>query len=197
MKKIILFFALIISMGAVAQTKKSGTTTRKPVTNKTKKVTAKTTPVYDKTTFVFDIESFFKTKDGSPYAVVSAVGYTQSELYKKMLVGISKLYNNPDRVITKVEDEMLTINGIDLECAYAGGGLTKMSYQYNIQLFFKDGKIRINVPTITASKWGSLDWDSGAPVNRKSLNSSSHNAWINNLIDTFFKSSFGTTNEDW
>ena len=196
MKNLILLFSFLISLGAAAQTKKVTATKRKANVSNTKKVVVKTNPVYDTNTFVFCRGYKFLTKEDGNYAVVQAPGYSQSELYKKMLVGISKLFKNPDAVITKVDNEMLTINGVETYCVREGK--YDYSYKYNIQIFFKDNKIRIDAPTITGWKLEDLSWHSGTPVNYdyESIKSQ-HEKWMNTVIYAFFKSSFGEANEDW
>lgn len=179
-----------------AQTKKTSAVKKKAGVSNTKKAVAKTNPVYETNTFVFCRGYYFKTREDESYAVINAQGYSQSELYKKMLVGISKLYKNPDAVITKVDNEMLTINGAEFYCVREDK--YDMSYKYNIQIFFKDGKIRIDAPTITGWKLENLSWHNGTPVKYEYESiKPQHEKWMNNTINSFFKSSFGTTNEDW
>ena len=82
------------------------------------------------------------------------------QLYMDVLSHISSLYRNPDRVISKVEDRSIVINGYADEVAYFKDQeyTTSMSFKYRIELQFKDGKIRVNAPDLpeiyTSSAWG-------------------------------------------
>jgi len=81
------------------------------------------------------------------YVVIEIPNRQKSELYKSSLVYLNTIYKNPQRVLTLVESESIIIKGMTDAIK---GSLSWYKYQmiYNINIQFKDGKIRIE-PSIT------------------------------------------------
>lgn len=115
-----------------------------------------------KTSFEFYVyeNATFKKAGDTDYYVVDMGKKSAHQLYMDVLSHISSLYRNPDRVISKVEDRSIVINGYADEVAYFKDQeyTTSMSFKYRIELQFKDGKIRVNAPDLpeiyTSSAWG-------------------------------------------
>ena len=83
------------------------------------------------------------TKD---YLVLEIPGKTKADLYTRMLLYLNKVYVSPKDVISKVENESITITG------YASGVVQRNYYHvfdinYTVNCEFRDGKIRLNAPT--------------------------------------------------
>jgi hypothetical protein len=77
---------------------------------------------------------------------------SQVKLYNKVLANVTKLYVSPKDVISKIENDIISINGISENCVMLKsfmGLKTVFSIQYNLQFQFKDGKIRVEAPKIT------------------------------------------------
>lgn len=55
----------------------------------------------------------FTSMDDKPYCVVQVEG-TASEIYDKVLRSIGRLYNSPQTVASKVENQQISINAISL-----------------------------------------------------------------------------------
>lgn len=83
----------------------------------------------------------------SNYYVLEYQGKSASELYTNVLSAISSIYNNPEKVLSKVDNVSITIS------AYAEVITPNVNidfvniYHYNLQFLFKDNKIRINAPS--------------------------------------------------
>lgn len=76
------------------------------------------------------------------YVVLHYDGVAKEELYKRILSYMNTQYRNPDKVLTTIENEQITINGMsdaEIKKPYA-------DLHYNIVLWFKDGKIRMDAP---------------------------------------------------
>lgn len=85
------------------------------------------------------------------FVVIQCEGKAQRELYNAAKLFVNQTYNNPNMVISNVENESLTIS------AEGEIGLGKalgvydavVNYQYKISVYFKDNKIRVDVPVIS------------------------------------------------
>lgn len=146
MKKLLLLLALVIPMVGFSQSKK----TRTDKSAKTQKVTSpqKEFPTFSKPTFKFNSDATFTTGTDKSFIIYEASGYTQNELYSAMLLGISKLFKNPDKVLTKVDNELITVNAITDYCVKYHNYV--YAFAYTIQFQFKDGKIRVDTPIVNA-----------------------------------------------
>ena len=80
-------------------------------------------------------------KPKQDFIVLDFGGKTQQELYQAVNVYLHSLYVNPQNVLSSVENQAITING-------KGKITTYWDVTYTISLAFKDGRIRINIPTI-------------------------------------------------
>ena len=106
-----------------------------------------------KTTFEFYVyeNATFKKAGDTDYYVVDFGKKSAHQLYMDVLSHISSIYRNPNRVISKVEDRSIVINGYADEVSYFKDPQdysTSMSFSYRIELQFKDGKIRVNAPDL-------------------------------------------------
>ena len=54
--------------------------------------------------FIFDSEGGLSTEGGKEFMVYELDGWSQKELYDKVILGISQLFTYPDKVMTKVEN---------------------------------------------------------------------------------------------
>ncbi|NII81683.1 MULTISPECIES: DUF4468 domain-containing protein [unclassified Pedobacter] len=78
------------------------------------------------------------------YNVYTYSNAKKETLYKKALIYLSSIYNNPDKVLTKIDGESIIINAIDVS-SIKDDKLTWYIYQidYNIVIQFKDGRVKI------------------------------------------------------
>ncbi len=84
------------------------------------------------------------------YIVVPFEGQSAEELYNKAKVYLLSIYVDPKNVLSSVENSAITINGISENSIkifkakrYSGLGIN-----YTISIAFKDGKMRVNIPSI-------------------------------------------------
>lgn len=76
-----------------------------------------------------------------------------AELYNAVLVHIAKLFVSPKDVISKVENEAVTINAIGSIVAKNAAGIkTKGTMLFTMSMQFKDNKVRFNDPNIIRMK---------------------------------------------
>lgn len=81
------------------------------------------------------------------YVVILVPKATKADLYKKTLTYLNSIYKNPAKVISSVDGESITVNGYTDEIK-GSFHLYTYSMHYNINLQFKDGKIKLQ-PNIT------------------------------------------------
>lgn len=98
--------------------------------------------------FIFNQDATFTTGNEKEYIIVPMTEYKQHELYKAVLVGISKLFAHPENVMFCIEDEMIVLNGMTDFCIEYRMGY--YAFTYTLRLYFKDGKIRIDKPVVNA-----------------------------------------------
>lgn len=153
MKRTLLLLIVCLSLSVVgnAQTKKPTRTAAKKTTTTQTKKTVGSLP--KKTIFEFYIydDATFKKAGENDYYVVNFGKKNAHQLYMDVLSHIASIYKNPDYVTSKVEDRSIVINGYADEIAYYNDWqdyMTSVSFKYRIELQFKDGKIRVNKPTL-------------------------------------------------
>ena len=85
------------------------------------------------------------------YYVIPFTGKSAHQLYMDQLARIASIYLSPDRVTEKVEDKTIVINAAESKLmSYLGvTGRTEIIVKYRIEMQFKDGKIRLNPPSIS------------------------------------------------
>ncbi|WP_071146723.1 DUF4468 domain-containing protein [Bacteroides ihuae] len=95
--------------------------------------------------------SYLNHDDKKNYVVIPFEGKTKEDLYSKVLVAINKAYNSPKDVISKVDGEILSVNGVIQDCVLLRGIMGSKSFysiQYVLQFQFKDAKVKVDAPVI-------------------------------------------------
>lgn len=102
---------------------------------------------------------FELTKDGltvidsdKDYIVYEFQGKSKEDLYTSVLKTLTVKYNSAKDVLSKVENEALSINGLEnnyLKGKKALGIQEVWSLSYNLNIHFRDGKIKIDAPIIS------------------------------------------------
>lgn len=153
MRVLIVFVCCCMALPVTSQKRRTITSQKRKTTVSQPKKTSFEFYVYENATF--------KKAGDTDYYVVDMGKKSAHQLYMNVLSHISSIYRNPNRVISKVEDRSIVINGYADEISYfkdQEGYSTSMSFQYRIELQFKDGKIRVNAPDLpeiyTSSAWG-------------------------------------------
>lgn len=200
MKKILLILAILMPLVSFSQTKKGASHKKKATTTavKTEAKPQKVTPSFTMPLFIFDSEGGLSTEDGKEFMVYELEGWSQKELYDKVVLGISQLFTYPDKVMTKVENELITVNGYESNAFKWGKGYYT-SYYYTVKFLFKEGKIRVE-PSIRGYE-GNNGMANVAMWMRTQGNYNEvkpkFEESINALIYSFLLKSFDTSNDDW
>lgn len=200
-------FLLITICFSFSTTCYSQTRKRSVPTNKNTKVQTKSVEI-TKSDFIIK-NGLITANDGTDFKIIKANGYTQKELYTKILLGISKLYPDLDKVTTKIENEEITVNGftklisiIHFSDRLYGKFEAMFGGRYTIKFLFKDGKIRIDAP-----RWSNLRMTSPADgtdlfqlhelVLLDPTCSPKFETKINEIIDSIIEESFSSANNNW
>lgn len=95
-----------------------------------------------------------KTIDGNDFYVVKVDGKTAEQLYNNVESYIIANFKNPDAVANKQDDKMINLHGNFPKAFPCKKGLGKIvSYadvELNLIIYFKDGKIRFDAPSISS-----------------------------------------------
>lgn len=134
--------AAMMVLTAVGQTRK--TTPKRTNATEQKTVAAK------KLTFdmALDIGGTLKGKQGEEYFVVQMPGKKASKIYEDVLFNVSRIYNHPEKVAEKVVGRSIVINGYAGELGELDRNEGTYDVKYRIEMQFKDGRMRVNIPTI-------------------------------------------------
>lgn len=92
----------------------------------------------------------FLSEDNKDFVVVDFEGKTASELYSMVKDNVMSFYNSPKEVMSESEGSVITIYAHEKSIWYVKslGAIGVYGGYYNIVFRFKDGKIRIDAPTI-------------------------------------------------
>lgn len=152
MKRALLLLAVCLSLNIVgnAQTKR----TVKPV-----KKTQTTTPVKESIAppsangkFYFkNIGGFYNDVDGKKYVIITAPGKSASEIKSSVMSSLSSMYSNPSRVISTLGDNIINVNGYTQDAFGKpfAGNTQYFSFNYNVKIEIKDGKIKVDSPNFS------------------------------------------------
>ena len=102
--------------------------------------------------FKLQSDGTFKTVDGNDFVVIQQKGKSASELYNEVLQSVTLQYNSAKDVVSKVDNSVISINGISSDCITLSGMLgvkVVFSIQYILQFQFKDEKIRVEAPVLS------------------------------------------------
>lgn len=100
-------------------------------------------------------------------------GESQKQLFDRALISIGKNFVSPKDVISKVEYSQITINGIlkNVTARHSLGMTFPFDMNFDLVLEFKDGRIKINAPTIISiTQQGQYNLE--LHINKKSRGSS-------------------------
>ncbi|MCR5070143.1 MAG: DUF4468 domain-containing protein [Prevotella sp.] len=95
---------------------------------------------------------YFVSNDGKEYIVIPYEGKSAQALYNRIKSNVTMLYNSAKDVISTSENSVISIKGYEKNAGYrpvAGFGYNVyFDISYVLKFMFKDGKIRIDAPTI-------------------------------------------------
>lgn len=89
--------------------------------------------------------------ENGTYYVLDYKGKTASELYTNILASVASIYKNPEKVLSKIENVSVTVSGFASDVEVKSDSYTYYyAFSYKLSFQFKDGRIRINAPSIDA-----------------------------------------------
>lgn len=97
--------------------------------------------------FKLQKDGTFLTETGENYIIVNYDSLTAHEIYQKLCTNAGSVYNNPDRVMSNVEDTSIKIRAISTRLVKGFGKVYRDAY-YQFQIKIKDGRVRVEAPTI-------------------------------------------------
>lgn len=100
-----------------------------------------------------------ETDTGEDFYVVSIDGKTANELFTSAKAFFSTQFRNPDAVLNSIENEMITIHGFFKDafpCKKWFGIQHYADVDMNVSMYFKNNKIRIDIPSLNQMRCNSL-----------------------------------------
>ncbi|MFA4867995.1 MAG: DUF4468 domain-containing protein [Pedobacter sp.] len=101
----------------------------------------------------------FVSNDNSDFTVVNVPNVKQNDLYKNVLNAINSIFKNPQKGLSVVEGESISITAYEegvLPIKLSNGlgkSVRKYDLSYKLTFLFKDGKIRINSPDFEVKRY--------------------------------------------
>lgn len=96
--------------------------------------------------FVLTMDGFVNVNNSSKkYLIYEFDNIGKVDLYTSVLKFITSVYISPKDVISKVENEMISVRGVQHDLI--GNTATKYTLDYNLIIEIKDNKIRIESPS--------------------------------------------------
>lgn len=155
------------------------------------------------------------TEDGKNFKVIQYDGESKESIYNKLLLGITSLFNDPKTVISKLENQMISLSGIQGINWNVKGllGTIRVDFHYVIKFHIKDNRVKVDSPYFTMLSFSSggsqrdiSGWlvaqkiftKEGQPNTKKENNYQFYND-INNTFNTLVSQilNYTTTQEDW
>lgn len=97
-------------------------------------------------------EGFINTEDNAKnYVVIEFEDMPKDELYLRTLKYVTSTYKSAKDVVSKVDNEMITLNGSEPNKILAK--TIRYDISYNVTISFKDNKIKIDAPTFECSSF--------------------------------------------
>lgn len=175
------------------------------------------TNIYAQQTVDFKLQpdgSFINQSDGKDFEVLTFDGKTKDELYSEVLIAVTKLYNSPKDVISKVDGELISINGISQNCVTLKammGVRVSFSIQYILKFQFKDGKLRVDAPVVSRffsdgapdispfSGWLDVQnvFKKGQPNPKKQSTIDDFNNTLNDLLNNIISNMGSKSGDNW
>ena len=199
---------------------------KKTVVNKT--VKQKTTNVTEKEVEQFTQPKAIKIRDSylerygedngflfnstsEKYVIIDADGYTQKELYNKMLLALNNNYIDIDKVVAKIEYDALTVNAafipdLSKKSVYNPHIFINSRYyrftsiDYRLSFKFKEGKVRVDIPYIKCGKAENDIYNQKIYVEHSDLTDITYSNLskdFDNLIVKLLKDAYQSKDNEW
>lgn len=96
--------------------------------------------------FKLQKDGSFLTEDGKDYEIVQYEGLSAHEIYQKLCSNAGGVYNNPNKVMSNVEDVSIKIRALSTGLVKFGWTARDAYYQFQIKI--KDERVRVEAPII-------------------------------------------------
>ena len=115
-------------------------------------------PELQKKLFTCNGGMFCALRDSAQYFIYSLESLTQKEIFHKMILALNDSYVDFDKVVSKIENEAITVNGYSLikepNVFTIGDEPNSLVYEliginYRFSFKIKDGKMRVEAPYIS------------------------------------------------
>lgn len=162
--------------------------------------------------FKMNADGTFTTQDGKNYDIAIMEGKSASELYDLINKHVLLAFRSAKDVQSNINDKIISIFGYAPNCTYftAPGMKFWLSFNFNLRFQFKDGKIRIEAPTLCemrGSAWPTLEktfrakgiYNKDGVLNKKEskrVTVSLLEEYFNKLIDDIINGN-ERSNDDW
>ena len=155
--------------------------------------------------------NFSVTKDGTyevpfsskDYYVITFPNQSQTQLYTSALKAITRDFVSAKDVVSKVENEMISVNAIHrFTESYSAFSLT-YDVNYTFEMEFRDGRVRINAPNIVriTDQYGdrvSFTECATSSTTGELLESSRREfSFVNNVINRILSNMNSRYSDDW
>lgn len=155
------------------------------------------------------------TKEGKDFYIIQYEGKSQEIIYNQLLVSVSSIFNDPKTVISKVENQLISISGIQGVDWNVGGmlGTIRVNFHFVLKFHIKDNRVKVDSPYFTMLSFSSGGTQSniggwlvshkiftkdGQPNIKKEKNYEFYNN-VNKTFSTLITSllNYTETQEDW
>lgn len=98
--------------------------------------------------FQLQQDGTFLTEKGDTYQVIEFDGLSAHEIYQKLCTNAAGIYNNPNAVLSKVEDSSIKVRAIANDLVMGKIKVWSHDAYYQLHFKIKDGRVRIEAPLI-------------------------------------------------
>ena len=155
--------------------------------------------------------NFSVTKNGTyevPYSsndyyVITFPNHSQSQLYTSALLAITRDFVSAKDIVSKVENEMVSVNAIHRFTESYGAFSLTYDVNYTFEMEFRDGRVRINAPQIVriTDQYGdrvSFSECATSSTTGELLESSKREfSFVNGVINSILSSMRYRNSDDW
>lgn len=158
--------------------------------------------------FKAKVEGFVGKYGDYSYAILPMEGMNATDLYHKMMLGLNNTYMDLDKVVSKIENEAITINAYSnvvekspKTCFVKGSAAYYIEgFKYRLSFKFKDGKVRFDTPIVTRIDYYPLLNDNQKMQGNLEILGNSCDRTIgtlvNEIINKILNASYNTSSDD-
>lgn len=103
-------------------------------------------------TATFKLTTFgsFASEEGKDYVVIPFEGKNAHQIFLLLCANVNKLYKNPQKVMSVVDDASVSIRAYDSKITYIKDLIQSFNVggYYNLNFEIKDGRVKVSAPII-------------------------------------------------